>query len=807
MEVAEQAQTAGARPEAGEPPTLDAIEQRFDAELRRGNHEGIVAELEAVADRYPLREPVQALLMLALQRSGRLVEAAMVFHRAQKLLVECFGMEPGAELQARFQAVLAEEPAAASGPGIAPPLRPQIATARGDNLPEAPTSFLGRAEAISELVHLLQWDRLVTLVGPRGIGKTRLALEVAKSAARDFEDGAWLVDLAPVADADMVDRAALAALGLHELPEMSPLESLTSLLEARELLLVVDNCDHQLEAVAQTLPPLLASCPGVHVLAAGRERLGVEDERVWHVPPFRVPARIRSASLDDIVACDALHLFAACAARARPGFELNAENATAVAEICQRLDGIPLALELAAAQARRLDAGALRDEIDERMRALTHSKHTSLAAPPTVRATLEWSASLLSPRDRLLLHRLCVFSGSFSLSAVEGICAEQRTTSEATFAAMGHLVAASLVVATASDTGTRYSLLGTVRDFAEEQLSDADVAALRGRHARFYTEFGRECERLYLDAQQGAARRRYAEEYGNARAALRWAIEADPEAAMELAGTWRFYWWLDGLLSEGRLWLQRTLDQSTTNPVTRAQVLSGLGRLVAIQGEEAAAIECFSEGLRLAQDAGDEFMTAELTHSLGVVKVGGATNDEADACFRRAAELWQRLGYRQGLSSAYGNLGECAFYAERYDDARERYLQQVDMGQEYSRYYGLVNLSHLEYILGNNESAWERAAEALPLATPLYAAVAVEAFAFIAAARGQTLRAATLGIAAARLYAAHGARPDPMPRRDDAEASLRQCVSVLDDIGLTHALELGWQMPLSEVISYAVSAD
>ena len=785
---------------------LETMEQRFDVALRLGMHSAIVGELETFAGRFPLRERLQAQLMLALYRCGRQAEASDVYHRTRSLLSEDLGMDPGPELQTRFKEILNQDPSAAPAPEVARP-RPHASdsSTKRHNLPARLSSFVGREGAVSDLIDLLRQHRLLTLVGPGGIGKTRLALQVAEAALPDFEDGVWLIDLSAVAEPEMVGHEVLTSLGLRQLPDTTLTDSLTTLLEDRRLLLVFDNCEHLMDAVAETVQSLFAACSRLTVLATSRERLGIGGEQLWTVSPLSIPAEAQPHSVEELMGCEAVRLFVDRALMVRPSFALTPDNAAAVVEVCSRLDGIPLALELAAARMAGLALDELVDHLGDRFRLLAGTSR-AVSRHRTMRETLDWSSALLAEDERALFCRLGVFAGSFNLKAVEAVCSDDTLRPDAMVSLMARLVDKSLVVfdSTAAGEG-RYRLLETMREYVQERLASDEKDALRMRHARRYLEEGLACERLYLDAQAGAARRRYDVEYSNARAALEWSCQADPELCLAIVGAWRFYWWLQGLLSEGRELLERALDGPATNPGARARALSGLGRLTAIEGDLATAVGLFNEGLALAQSAGDEFIIAELTNSLGVVTVGGTTNQEAEAYFRTAVEMWERVGYKEGLATAYGNLGECCFWAGKYDEARARYQQQIAMGREMSRYYGLVNLSHLECFLGNYEAARKRATEALRHAPPLYGAVVIEAFVFLAAAQDQSVRAATLSAAAARLYALRGAKPDPMPQRESAEARLREAISRLDKESLALAHDHGSEMTLEEVTEYALA--
>jgi len=786
---------------------LETLEQRFDAYLRLGLHSAIVGELETFAGKYPLRERLQSQLILALYRCGRQAEASDVYHRTRKLLSEDLGMEPGPELQARFREILNQDPAAAPAPEVARP-RPNVvdSASKRHNLPARLSTFIGREGAVNDLVDLVGEHRLVTLVGPGGIGKTRLSLQVGEAALADFEDGVWLVDLAPVTEPDLVPQAVLVAMGLRQLPDLSLGDSLTTLLEERRVLLVIDNCEHLIDAVAETVHRLLQSCPRLTILATSRERLDIAGEQVWPVSSLSVPPGQDPRAVEELRDYEAIRLFVERARMARPTFDLTPGNAGAVVEICSRLDGIPLALELAAARIAGLALDELVDRLGDRFRLLAGSSRAAVSRHRTMRETLDWSTALLSEEERTLFYRLGVFAGDFNLTAVEAVCSDDALNADDMVSMMARLVDKSLVVFESEASGEgRYRLLETMREYVQERIADSDRGSLRERHARHYLAHGMECERLYFAAQAGAARQRYDAEYSNARSALEWSHEADPGLCLEIAGAWRFYWWLQGLLNEGREWLERALEAPGGSPRARAQVLSGLGRLRAIEGDLNTAIELFSDGLAIAESAKDEVMVAELTNSLGVVTIGGDTNGRAEGYFRTVVDIWERVGYREGLATAYGNLGECCFYSGKYDEARARYLQQIDMGQEISRYYGLVNLSHLECYLGNYVEARARAAQALSVATPLYAAVVIEAFTFLAAAQEQAVRAATLSAAVARLYALRGAKPDPMPQRDAAEARLRDVISRLDDQSLTLAHRRGADMSLEEVTEFALT--
>jgi predicted ATPase/DNA-binding SARP family transcriptional activator len=785
---------------------LETLEERFDTALALGMHTVIVAELEAAAAKYPLRERLQAQLMLALYRSGRQAEASDVYHRTRKRLIDDLGMEPGPDLQTTFRDILNQEPSAAPAVEAAWPRPAGEQATKRHNIPAQVSSFVGRESTVADLTHALANQRLVTLVGPGGIGKTRLAAQVARQVLDRYPDGVWWIDLVPVDDPATIAQVIHTTLGLPLMPSVTVAESLLTVLGSRKLLLVLDNCEHLVDAAAQVSESVLRVCDEVTVLATSRERLNIPGEQVWPISPLTLPSGSQSRRLEELSESEAIQLFIDRARMARPTFQLTTSNATAVAEICNRLDGIPLALELAAARTGGLPINELVERLTDRFGLLAGTSRTTAARHHTMRETLDWSSALLSDEERLLFYRLGAFAGSFELPAVEVVCADELLKRRVIAPTLARLVDKSLVVLEPSEESHwRYHLLETMREYVRDKTSDSDVSTLKHRHAMHYLETGRACERLYIDGKATAARERYHLDYSDARVAIEWSLENAPELGVEIGGAWRFYWWLQGLLSDGRQLLQRAVECTSAAPAARARALSGLGRIAAVQGDVAEAVAHFEAGLALARDADDTFMIAELTHSLGVVHVGGATNAQAERFFAAAVEMWQKVGYGEGLATAYGNLGECCFYAGKYDEARMRFLQQIEMGRDYSRFNGLVNLSHLECFLGNYTAAREHAAEALRLASPLYAAVAVEALAFLFAAQEQAMRAATLSAATTRLYAAHGAHPEPTPNRETAEAKLREVISRLDARTLALARERGAEMSLDEVIEYALN--
>ena len=461
-----------ARPAANrlEEARVAALECLADAELAGGDPAGAQATMESVVTDHPLREAAWGRLMLALYRQGRQADALRTYQRARRLLVEDLGVEPGPELRKLEQQVLTQSPEL-EGPADS---TPHSAGGRRTNLVEPVTSFLGRSRELEELGVLLSSARILTITGVGGAGKTRLGTELARRCLDRYPDGVWLVELAS-ARASQVAHEVAAALGLVAgTGGRDRLDQLREWLAARRLLLVLDNCEHVVEDVAGLLEVVVPVAPGLSVLATSREVLALPGEVSWAVPPLSLPPP-RPSGAADLAGFDAVELFCHRARSAQPSFALSDANAVAVAQICRRLDGIPLALELAAGRIRVLGAHQLAERLDDRFRLLAATSRGTAARHHTLQATMDWSWDLLPAREQEALRRLSVFPATFDLDAAEGVITNTGPDPAAVDAAdlVLRLVDKSLVVAAPAGRTMRYRLLETVRDYAAARLSDA----------------------------------------------------------------------------------------------------------------------------------------------------------------------------------------------------------------------------------------------------------------------------------------------------------------------------------------------
>ncbi|MER8187163.1 BTAD domain-containing putative transcriptional regulator [Kitasatospora sp. NPDC094015] len=656
----------------------------------------------------PQDEPGHRALMRALAAAGQRREALAVYERLRDALRDGSGSDPDPQTRALYRTLLAgsvEDPAR-SGPE------------RRHNLPAQLTSFIGRERELAEVQDLLARGRLLTLTGPGGCGKTRLALAVAERRVEAVRDGVWFVDLAALADPRFLPDVVATALGLQLSAGAGTRAALLAQLAARELLLVLDNCEHLVEACAALVADLLAHCPGVVVLATGREPLQAYGERTWRVPSLGVPDPARPAPPAELARYASVRLFTERAAEVVPDFRLDGRNAAAVAQICFRLDGIPLALELAAARVRMLAPQQIAERLDDALTLLGHGSRHAVTRHQTLLATLTWSHQLLGPEERVLLRRLSVFAGSFSLAAVERVCGDDpgahrpddpSDPSTATehdrpdqvpdpedplnlpnpldpLDLLGRLVDKSLVlVERHGEAEVRYRLLETIRQYARERLREAGEAArIEARHRACYLDLAESSDPEVTALGPATTPLELEADRDNLRAALRSALAEDPETALRLAVALRLFWAERGYLAEGRQRLDDALAAAPAPTPLRARALLGRG-VLAIRlgdGSRLPAIGAEVVAIHRAGPGGAALAGAYCRQALLLWMHGSWA--EAAAALERAREL--AGGEPSVLAAAAHQRGVAAVCGGRDEEAGAafaeclRLLAEVDRG-------------------------------------------------------------------------------------------------------------------------------
>jgi predicted ATPase/DNA-binding NtrC family response regulator len=531
-------------------------------------------------------------------------------------------------------------------------------------LPLPVTSLIGREQEVREIDRLLGAHRVVTLLGTGGVGKTRLSLTAGAQLRERYPDGVWFVELATVPDAGLVAQAVASTLGLHEDASRPPRELLAAALARRRALLILDNCEHVVEACAELVVALLRACPQLAVLATSRERLNIQGESTFRVPSLAVPDE-HEREPERLARSEAVRLFVERARLVAPAFALTADNAAAVAELCRRLDGVPLAIELAAARVRLLGVEQIVARLNDRFALLTGGSRTAQPRQQTLRAALDWSHDLLSKPEQTLLRRVSVFAGGFTLEAVEGICAGPELDASQVLDLLGQLVDKSMVLVETAEPGApvaRYRLLESIREYCHERARTAgEVAWLRGRHQEWFLALAEEAERRTRGPEQIVWLDRLETEYDNLQAALSW---RDPDRASDVlrlrlgAALWRF-WEVRGGLREGLKWLGAILaDAGHDAPAERARTLNGAGNLARDVGDYRGAAKYHTEALELRRRIGDSREIARSLNNLGVIAHDQARYADAVAFFSEAILAWHAAGDRhEGLGLTLNNLG------------------------------------------------------------------------------------------------------------------------------------------------------
>ncbi|HEX6520180.1 MAG TPA: BTAD domain-containing putative transcriptional regulator [Streptosporangiaceae bacterium] len=737
---------------------LAAMEDRFDAEVSLGHGAKLVTELTDLVAAHPMRERLVAALMRALVAAGRNTEALLAYQRTRETLADTLGVDPSPELSALHVALLRgelgrrEDSAGQAG--------------RKTNLRAELTSFVGRDADVTAVRELIAGHRLTTLIGPGGAGKTRLATETARTLLGDLPDGAWLVELAAIgADGDKgggpegqgggrnIAQSALAGLGLRDAllggtPDAEPADRLIAAIREREALLILDNCEHVIESAAVFAHRVLGECRRLRILATSREPLGITGEALWRVVPLALPQG--DARPGEIESAPAVQLLRDRAGAVRKDLavtaQLDGRTLATIAHVCRALDGMPLAIELAAARLRTMSIDQLASRLDDRFRLLTGGSRTALPRHQTLRAVVDWSWTLLTDAERMVLRRLSVFSGGASLEAAERVCAGDAVEQEQVLELLTALTEKSLMVAE-GDGAPRYRMIGTIKEYAAHRLAEAEESDLaRHAHLAFFTELAETAEPYLRRAEQLEWLATLEVEHDNIGSAMRGGLAAgEAHATMRLAAGAGWYWWLSGHKTEGIELL--TAAANTPGEVTdevRAMVYALIVLFVTSGlGDEHQAAEWIHKAYRFSQrsqsgnpllgfvvplermlqtpddflpawesllDSEDPWVRAQARLLLGKMRImTGEDGRDAEVYLEMALAEFRALGERYGISLALTELADQIATRGEFAGACEYYQQAIGVVTELGAIDDVIRMrsrqAQLYWLLGDKDSS------------------------------------------------------------------------------------------------------
>lgn len=668
-------------------------------------------------------------------------------------------------------------------------------SAASHNLPLQLTSFVGRERETAAVRGLLATERLVTLVGVGGCGKTRLALEAAGGLVDQYEDDVWAIELAGLADPERLPQALAERLEIRELPGESLTATITKVLRNRRLLIVLDNCEHLAASCATLTHHLLRACPNLRVLATSQHALGVAGEAVWQTPPLSAPDSECPMPLDELERFEAVRLFCERARSARRSFELAEDNAAAIVQICHALDGLPLAIELAAARTRALSPDQIAARLDDRFRLLTTRSATALPRHRALRTTLAWSYDLLDEREQVLLRRLAIYPSDFSLPAVEAVCGGGSLAGADLLDLLTQLIDKSLVVMRDQHGTARYRLLSTVRAYAREQLDAAgELHDLQQRHAAYFVQFAEVHEPLLAGQQRIATLELLDQDHDNLRAALDWSLEAAAQDAraldahLRLVNSLWWFWFYRGHWAEGRdrYEVARTIAGLAGRPDVRARLINRAGVLAWAQGDFAVARARLGDSIRILRDHDDE---AELALGLGFLSTVELQDGDIEAARRwgeECADIYRRLGSHWGYGIALANLGDITRIEGDLERSYRLSQQGVALVRQTNDRWALSmpvrNLAATATQMGRLDEARALIQESLALAQVLgekwFLSRGLEEMASVLCKQGRFTRSARLFGAAEALRGTVGASVVPASRReyDAAVSELRRAL-------------------------------
>jgi predicted ATPase/DNA-binding winged helix-turn-helix (wHTH) protein len=683
-----------------------------------------------------------------------------------------------------------------------------------NNLLAQPSPLIGRETELEEINRLLgQSDiRLMTVTGVGGTGKTRLSQAIAYNSLAQFTDGVFFIDLSAIENAELVIPIIAETLGIREDSRKPLIETMRENLQEKKMLVILDNFE-QIRRAASRIGELISYSRNLKILVTSRVRLFLTFEYEFPLQPLAVPTDIK-VSREELGEYPAVALFIARARTVKPFFELTEENAPSIVEICRRLDGLPLAIELAAVRVKLFAPQAILTRLSSSLKLLTGGSHVSPARQRTMRGTIAWSYDLLGEEEKKMFNRLAVFTGGFTLDAAEAVVHAGEDFSVELLDLATSLTDQSLLSQRELPNGEpRFRMLTVVREYALEILeASSEANEIKRRHARFYAALAEAAEPKLLSASGSRWLQILEEEHDNLRSAIEWSLENDPEIALRIVGALRNFWFVRGYLSEGVKWIKRALDKKETeaNPGLLAKALYSIGNLHRFQGEFETAKPYLEEGLRVASAAADKNLTSLSLWALGMIELEQGDLNEAQVLIEESLAIAREMNDKQHISLRLTGLGEIARAQYNYETARRHYEEALSLArEESSKYYIAIHTSNLAYttcLLGDYRAAFAYTLECLDVTEDLgdkrNMGITLSIFGALAVAAGKIEKAARLWGAAQGIFDSINFKPVKVDR-DFKEQYINEARAAIGDEAFDVAFASGRTLPLKEAMMLA----